>query len=96
MQEMLELAGVLGTIGSTGVLVYFGVRMATVFSDRLARRRGPGPDVLAELDDLRARVTDLEADRVRLVEVEERVDFAERLLTAGTQPSAQVEERREP
>ena len=95
MQDVIELAGVLGTIGTTGVLIYFGVRMATVFSDRLARRGGPGPDVLAELDDLRARVTDLESDRLRLVEVEERVDFAERLLTAGTQASAQVEERRE-
>lgn len=95
MQDVIELAGVLGTIGTTGVLIYFGVRMATVFSDRLARRGGPGPDVLAELDDLRARVTDLESDRLRLVEVEERVDFAERLLTAGTQASAQVEERRD-
>lgn len=95
MQDIIELAGVLGTIGSTGVLVYFGVRMATVISDRIARRGGPGPDVLAELDDLRARVTDLEADRIRLVEVEERVDFTERLLTAGTQAATHLEERRE-
>lgn len=94
MRDIIELAGVLGTVGFTGVLVYFGIRMATVFSDRAARRDGPGQEVLAEIDDLRARVTELEADRVRLVEVEERVDFAERLLAAGT-PAAQLEERRE-
>ena len=94
MQDILELAGVLGTLGFTGVLVYFGIRMATVISDRVARRGGPGQEMLAELDDLRVRVTELEVDRVRLVEVEERLDFAERLLAAGT-PAAQLEERRE-
>jgi hypothetical protein len=95
MQEMLELAGVLGTIGFTGVFVYFGVRMVTVFTDRAARRGGPGPEILAEIDDLRLRVGELEADRTRLVEVEERLDFAERLLTAGAQPAPMPDERRE-
>ncbi len=93
MQDILELAGVLGTLGFTGVFVYFGVRMATVFSERAARRGGPAPEVLAELDDLRMRVGDLEADRARLLEVEERLDFAERLLTAGAQPALRPEER---
>jgi hypothetical protein len=96
MQEMIELAGVLGTLGFTGVLVYFGVRMATVFSDRAARRGGPGHEVLAEIDDLRVRVGELEADRARLIEVEERLDFAERMLTAGTQSAPLTEVRREP
>jgi hypothetical protein len=95
MQDMIELAGVLGTIGFTGVLIYFGVRMATVLSDRVARRGGPGPEVLAELDDLRMRVGDLEADRARLLEVEERLDFAERLLTAGAQTEMRTEDRQE-
>lgn len=95
MQEMLELAGVLGTLGFTGVLVYFGVRMVTVFTDRAARRGGPGPEILAEIDELRMRVGELEADRTRLVEVEERLDFAERLLTAGAQPAPMPDGRRE-
>lgn len=95
MRDIIELAGVLGTIGFTGVFIYFGVRMATVFSDRAARRGGPGPDVLAELDDLRMRVGDLEADRARLLEVEERIDFAERLLAAGAQTEMRTQERQE-
>ena len=96
MQEMLELAGVLGTVGFTGVLIYFGIRMANVFTDRVARRGGPGQEVLAELDDLRLRLGELEADRGRLLEVEERLDFAERLLTSSPQPAQLPEERREP
>ena len=95
MGEMLELAGVLGTLGGTGVLIYFGIRMANIFTERIERRGGPPPEVLGELDDLRARVTDLEADRTRLIEVEERLDFAERLLTSGAQVSPSIEERRE-
>lgn len=96
MQDMIELAGVLGTIGFTGVLIYFGVRMATVFSDRAARRGGPGDEILSEIDELRMRVGELEADRARLAEVEERLDFAERVLTAGGQTAALEGERRQP
>ncbi len=95
MQDMIELAGVLGTIGFTGIFIYFGVRMANVFADRAARRGGPGAEVLTEIDDLRIRVGELEADRSRLLEVEERLDFAERLLTAGAQPVPRPGEGRE-
>ena len=95
MQDILELAGVLGTLGFTGVLVYFGIRMATVLSDRAARRV-PGQEVLAEIDELRMRIGELEADRGRLLEVEERLDFAERLLSSGPQTAAAPIERREP
>ncbi|MGH7561231.1 MAG: hypothetical protein ACRENB_09425 [Gemmatimonadales bacterium] len=57
------------------------------------RRRGPrslnSGEVQAErLTDLEARVSDLEAVQARLFELEERVDFAERLLTAEKNPGA--------
>jgi len=47
-----------------------------------ARRIGGGAtsDVAHELDELRQRVADLEAERARLLELEDRVDFAERML----------------
>jgi Tfp pilus assembly protein PilO len=38
------------------------------------------PALLEEIDHLRARVGDLEAMQVRMTELEERVDFTERLL----------------
>jgi hypothetical protein len=40
----------------------------------------PDPALVAELDELRSRVTELEQQQVRFHEIEERLDFAERLL----------------
>jgi hypothetical protein len=42
--------------------------------------RGTAPTPSGDLDELRARVAELEAERGRVAELEERVDFAERLL----------------
>lgn len=39
-----------------------------------------GAAVLSELDELRARVHELEGERERLLDLEERIDFTERLL----------------
>ena len=51
-----------------------------------------GSELPAELEELRARVHELES--VRMVELEERVDFAERLL-ANSQEPAHLRERSE-
>jgi hypothetical protein len=42
--------------------------------------RGTAPAPAGDLEELKARVAELEADRGRVAELEERVDFAERLL----------------
>jgi hypothetical protein len=48
---------------------------------RRASRAGPAPEERsARLEELEDRVADLEAGQVRMVELEERMDFAERLL----------------
>jgi hypothetical protein len=55
----------------------------------LARRFGSGksPDALqAELDELRARVEEGEQARYRIAELEERLDFAERMLAQQREP----------
>jgi cytochrome c-type biogenesis protein CcmH/NrfG len=44
------------------------------------RPRDVSPDVRAELDQLRHRLEELEAVPGRVLELEERLDFAERLL----------------
>lgn len=54
-----------------------------------AQQRGPDP---AEFDEMRARLTQLESQELRLAELEERVDFAERLLAGGATP-AQLQAR---
>lgn len=42
-----------------------------------------GPELQQRVEMLEGQVAELEADRARLAELEERLDFAERLLTAG-------------
>ena len=44
------------------------------------------PELQGRVETLEARVAELEAERDRLTELEERVDFAERLLVRESQP----------
>ncbi len=73
-----------------GALVFGFFFLRPVFR-AWARRVDSGGDVhalrdeLARLDD---RVAQLEAENARLLEVEERLDFAERLLARGQEPAA--------
>ena len=47
---------------------------------RIEGRSAPDPAVAAEVEDLRARVAELEQRQGSLHELEERIDFTERLL----------------
>jgi hypothetical protein len=71
-------------IGAASVALLFGP-IGSAVARRIVGRPEPN-DALAEIEEIRARVTD-EADdlRNRLAEVEERLDFAERLLAHGRQ-----------
>lgn len=44
------------------------------------------PELQSHVESLEARVAQLEAERDRMAELEERVDFAERLLVRDNQP----------
>jgi hypothetical protein len=58
--------------------------------------RAPGPVVIEELDALRERLHRLEEMQTRMVELEERLDFTERLLAQPAQSArlgADVERR---
>jgi len=83
MSDAGELAMFLA-IGATAVALLFGP-IGSAVARRIVGRSEPD-DALAEIEEIRARVTD-EADelRNRLAEVEERLDFAERLLAHGRQ-----------
>jgi hypothetical protein len=71
-------------IGAAAVGVLFGP-IGLALARRFAGHSEPG-DAHAEIDEMRARVTDEVEDlRNRLAEVEERLDFAERLLAHGRQ-----------
>ena len=64
-----------GTVASTvWALVYFKVKK------KEAELQGANPELVAEVQALR---DDLNEARAQLLETQERLDFAERLLTAG-------------
>ena len=83
------VSGLLG-LAVAGGAAYGFIRLIG-FAARRFRERGSG-GTAAELEDLRARVEELE--RGRVTELEERMDFAERLLTQA-QDSAHLASRLE-
>lgn len=69
-------------IGAAAVGLLFGP-IGSALARRIVGRPEPG-EAHAEIEEIRARVTDEVDDlRNRLAEVEERLDFAERLLAHG-------------
>jgi hypothetical protein len=71
-------------IGAAAVGILFGP-IGSALARRLGGRPEPG-DAHAEIEEVRAQVRDEVDDlRNRLAEVEERLDFAERLLARGAQ-----------
>ena len=71
-------------IGAAAVALLFGP-IGSALARRIGGRPEPG-DAHAEIEDMGARVTaEVDDLRNRLAEVEERLDFAERLLAHGRQ-----------
>jgi hypothetical protein len=65
-----------------------------VFIGRSKHREIPTAEGQAELVDLDDRLYQLEQERARLHELEERVDFAERMLVSEREKRARLEEGR--
>ena len=64
----------------------FAVGLGAVALRWLWKRTGGAPALGAdELEDMRHRLTELEAERGRVADLEERVDFAERLLAKSNE-----------
>jgi hypothetical protein len=77
--DLLKLAGVIVILLGAGVAAYTVLTVISVFKRKALR--SSGLDVPAsELDAIRARLEASEALETRVAELEERVDFAERLL----------------
>lgn len=72
------------TVATLGLLVFVGAVLIYPLVRAWARRLERGvvtDDLMDELVHLRERVAELEGQGSRMAELEERVDFAERLLT---------------
>jgi hypothetical protein len=67
-------------LGAAAIGLFFGP-VGSALGQRICRRRG-AIEAESEIEDLNGRLTsEMEDLRHRLAEVEERLDFAERLLT---------------
>jgi len=84
MTELGEFAMYLayGFIGLGFLFGPIGVAIGRRIGGRQPQQMDP-----AELAELRQRLGDLEAQQARVAELEERVDFAERLLAGGGPPA---------
>ncbi len=82
MVEALEFFGVMMTIAHSAGGIYAVIAIASAFAKRLERRGGGvDPALEEEVAHLRERLAGLEGAEERLAELEERLDFAERMLT---------------
>ncbi len=79
--ELSIISVIFGTLGSVGVLsVVLWFKLKT----KELEMRGSDPELGPVVDALRDDLADMqEHTRAQLAEMQERIDFAERLLTAG-------------
>lgn len=88
MDEFVKLFSVFAGMGMAGALIYGTIGLIGVGIKRLERGTAPQPELMGELEELRARVAEGEGLQQRVAELEERVDFAERLLAQRAEPGA--------
>jgi hypothetical protein len=88
----MSVTGSLEGIAAVVLLLGAGLILAALIWPlirALARRiegGAPSPEMQVELDGLRERVRQLEDMPVRMAELEERVDFTERIVAKGREP----------
>ena len=81
--DVLSFMAVMASLATVGLGGYTAIRVVNIVLRRLEGKGGSALD--GELDELRARVEQLEAERAHLLELEERVDFTERVLAGDGQ-----------
>jgi hypothetical protein len=88
----LSVSGSLEDMAAVVLLLGVGLILATLvwpLIKAIARRiegGAPGAEVRVELEGLRERVRQLEELQPRMLELEERVDFTERIVAKGREP----------
>ena len=82
MEDILKFLGVMVSIGAAGAGTYAAIAVVSAWAKRLERGTvTAAPELEAEVSRLQDRVHQLEGAEERLAELEERLDFAERMLT---------------
>jgi hypothetical protein len=85
MDDVLKIIIAIVCLAGFPMLLYAGFVAIRLWERRMESKTG-SPELLRELDELRARVAGLESVEARVQELEERVDFSERLLARDTTP----------
>ena len=95
MDDIFRFAGVMAVVLGMPMVVFFILLPA---AKRIGQRLGPHdaahPDLLAEVDALRSELDALRDVVSRMPELEERVDFAERLLAREREPGPLLSARK--
>jgi len=82
MDGVLKFFGVMMAIAAAGATGYLLIAVANVLARKLEGGRAAElAELESEMAELRARLDEADAARNRIAELEERLDFAERLLT---------------
>ena len=79
MDDILKLFGVIMAAGGSGILLY-GMYGLVAWVVRKAEAPPASPETEAHLRELEERVAELAPLQDRVLELEERLDFAERVL----------------
>lgn len=85
--EALKLFWILTAIGLSGGVIYTVIAVVNVVTRKLEGRPTVDPE---ELEEWRARSEQVDVLEQRVAELETRVDFAERLLTAPKGESSET------
>jgi hypothetical protein len=88
MNDALELFSVLMVLMLSGAIGWTGFLGIKTLSRRL-RDGNPVDRLTREIEELHARLAHVEHEQARVAELEERLDFAERLLAAPQEPERQ-------
>jgi Tfp pilus assembly protein PilN len=78
--DVVQFFSVMMIIVVTGLLGVGGLTLIKALDRRLGGRRGPPALSPEELEVVRAQLAEVDGLRERIAELEERLDFAERLL----------------
>lgn len=86
MDDVLKIFALVAAMGMAGTGVYAAIALIGVMTRRLEGRRSESEENLrGELEDLKARVAGGEELQHRVAELEERLDFAERMLAQAAE-----------
>jgi len=88
MDEILKLFGVFTAMGLAGATVYGAVKLVNVLARRFDRADSTDLEALRQdVADLHGRLEEQDQLRGRVLELEERLEFAERLLAQAREPA---------